>query len=161
MSLRVYTVSFLAGTIPATNALDLFEITPADDRPVRILGMSLDNVGVGADAGDAQEELLSISVYRGFTVSGSGGSAPTPFALDHRGVAAGFTAETLNTVVATTSGVSGIPFGWNVRIPLREFWPEELQMSGDQSNTTLVVRLAAGGADVISANGCLWVAEVV
>ncbi len=160
MALRVYTVSFLAQTIPATNALDLFELTPADDKPIRILGMNIDNVGVAADAGDAQEELLGISIYRGFTVSGSGGASPTPAAVDRNGSAAGFTAETMNTTVATTSGVSILPFGWNVRIPLREFWPEELQVNASQADTTLVVRLAAGGGDSISINGCLWVAEL-
>lgn len=160
MSLRVYTVNFVAQTIPATNALDFFEITPADDKMVRILGLSIDNVGVAADAGDAQEELLSVGIYRGYTVSGSGGAAPTPFALDRNASAAGFTAETMNTTVATTSGVIAVAFGWNVRIPLREFWPEELQVGASQADTTLVVRLAAGGADTISANGCLWVAEI-
>ena len=159
--LRTYTVTFAAGTIPATNALDLFEITPADDKPVYLLGLTLDNVGVAADAGDAQEELLGLTVVRGYTVSGSGGSAPTPAPLGSSiDTAAGFTAETLNTTVANTgSNVTLLAFGWNVRVPLREFWPQEIWPGASQANTTIVVRLAAGGGDAITANGTLYVAE--
>jgi beta-lactamase superfamily II metal-dependent hydrolase len=42
---------------------------------------------------------------------------------------------------------------------MREFWPLELCANADQNNTSLVVRIAAGGADSILINGCLWVAE--
>lgn len=159
--MRIYTVTFAAGTIPATNALDLFEVTPADDKPVALLGLLLDNVGVSADAGDAQEELLGLTVVRGYTASGSGGSAPTPAPLNPADTAAGFTAETLNTTVATTgTAVTLAAFGWNVRVPCREFWPQELWPVAGQGNTTIIVRLAAGGADTISANGTLYVAEL-
>lgn len=158
---RLYAVTFTAATLPATNALDVFEISPADDKPVRFAGLTLDNVGVAADAGDAQEELLSVAVIRGYTSSGSGGSTPTPVPLDPNSAAAAFTAETNNTTVANT-GTTTTPaaFGWNVRVPLREFWPEELQPQASQANTTMVVRIAAGGADTISFNGTLYVVEL-
>lgn len=160
--MRVYAVTFAAGTIPATNALDLFEISPADDKPVALLGLTLDNVGVAADAGDAQEELLGLTVVRGYTSSGSGGSTPTPTPLGPIDTAAGFTAETLNTTVATTgSNVTCAAFGWNVRVPCREFWPMELWPMASQAHTTILVRLAAGGGDAITANGTLYVAELI
>lgn len=160
--MRVYAVTFAAGTIPATNALDLFELTPATNKPIALLGLTLDNVGVAADAGDAQEELLGLTVVRGYTASGSGGSAPTPAPLVFNDTAAAFTAETLNTTVANTgTAVTLAAFGWNVRVPCREFWPQELWPHASAANTTIVVRLAAGGVDTISANGTLYVAELI
>ncbi len=159
--MRIYAVPFAAGTIPATNALDLWEISPADDKPVALLGVTLDNVGVGADAADAQEELLGITVQRGYTTSGSGGSTPVIGDLQLCGTAASFTAEVLNTTPATTTtAIVCAAFGWNVRVPCREFWPQELWPIATQANTTIVVRLAAGGGDAISANGTLYVAEL-
>lgn len=158
--MRVYTVPLAAATLPATNAFDLFELTPADDKPIALLGLTIDNVGIAADAGDAQEELLAVNIYRGFTTSGSGGSSPTIYPVQTADASAGFTAEAANTTVATTSGVIIIPLGWNVRVPMREFWPIELCPTASQANTTLVVRIAAGGADAITINACAWVAEL-
>jgi hypothetical protein len=150
--MRIYTVTFSAGVIPATNSLDLFEITPASNKPVAFLG---------ADAGDAQEELLGITVVRGHITSGSGGSAPTPVPLNPNSAAAGFTAETLNTTLASGGTAAVVAaFGWNIRVPLREFWPQELWPVASAANTTMVVRLATGGADTITANGTLYVAEL-
>ena len=45
---RVYSVTFSA--VAVTGAQDLFEITPADDKPVEIVGIEL---GQSSDAGDA------------------------------------------------------------------------------------------------------------
>ena len=72
MNGRIYSVVFSAVAVSA--AQDLFEITPADDKPVEIVGIEL---GQSSDAGDAADELLQISIIRGFTTSGSGGTAPT------------------------------------------------------------------------------------
>lgn len=157
---RVYSVIF-ENVAVGTAAQDLFEITPADDKPVALLGLTLDNVGGTADAGDAQEELIRLSIIRGFTASGSGGSAPTPAPLNHIDTAAGFTAEVNNTTVATT-GTSVIlaAFGWNVRVPLREFWPQELWPMASQANTTILVRSGSTLADAITMSGTLFVAEL-
>src|SRR5690242_16165892 len=94
---RVYTVTFQAVAI--TVSQDLFEITPADDKPVQFLGLFL---AQNTDVGDAQDEILRWSVIRGFTTSGSGGSAPTPRPTKRSDAAAGFAAEVNNTTKATT-----------------------------------------------------------
>lgn len=156
---RIYTVTF--DNVSVSAAQDFFELTPADDKPIMLVGLSLDNVGGTADAGDAQEELLRLSIIRGFTSSGSGGSAPTPTALNPADAASGFTAEVNNTTVANT-GSTTTPWngGWNVRVPLREFWPEELCPVATQANTTIVVRLVTAPADAVSMSGTLWVCEM-
>jgi hypothetical protein len=81
---RVYTVTFQAVAI--TVSQDLFEITPADDKPVQFLGLFL---AQNTDVGDAQDEILRWSCIRGHTTSGSGGSAPTPQADETFGCCGG------------------------------------------------------------------------
>lgn len=158
--MRIYTVPFVAVSIAAQQ--DLFEITPADDKPCAVIGLTLDNVGVAADAGDAQEELLAVNIIRGFTTSGSGGTAPTPSPTSTNDTAAGFTAEVNNTTVATTgTTVTLWPLGWNTRVPLREFLAQEFWLYVAQPSTTLVVRLASTPSDAFLASGALWVAELM
>lgn len=157
---RNYSVVFENVTVSASQ--DLFEITPADDKPILLTALTLDNVGGTADAGDAQEELLRLLIRRGHTTSGSGGSAPTPRPLLTGSAAAGFTAEVNNTTIASTAGTTGDMWsgGWNVRVPLREFWPEELCIGASQADTTIVVRLLSTPADAISMSGTLYVCEM-
>lgn len=156
---RVYTVTFENVSISA--AQDLFEITPGDDKPVRLLGIVLSNVGGTADAGDAQEELLRLTVRRGYATSGSGGTAPTPQPLNSVDTAAGFAAEVNNTTVATAgTGVLLHADGWNVRIPYQQFWTPETYIMASQSNTILVVRLDSAPADAISVSGTIYLEEI-
>jgi hypothetical protein len=76
--------------------------------------------------------------------------------------AAGFTAEVNNTTVATAGTAINLKaLGWNVRVPLREFWPEELWPGVSQADTMIVVRLVVGPADAVSVSGTLYVAEFV
>lgn len=155
---RFYTVVFENVTVSA--AQDFFEITPADDKPIALVGLTLDNVGGTADAGDVQEELLRLLIRRGHTVSGSGGSTPTPGTIRANTAAAGFAAEVNNTTIANTgTTVDVMALGWNVRVPLREFWPEELCPTATQVNTSIVVRLLSTPADAISMSGTLYVVE--
>lgn len=159
--MRMYTVSFENVSIPATNAMDLFEITPADDKPVKLCALYLSNVGGTADAGDAQEELLRLVIKRGFTTSGSGGSTPTAVPVNSStDTAAGFTAEANNTTVATTGTTTDIHAdGWNVRVPYQVIWPPEMRPGASQANTTIIVRLVAGPADAVLCSGTIYVAE--
>src|SRR5689334_2124266 len=95
---RAYSVQFEAVAVSA--AVDFFELTPADDKPVKIIGLFLSQ---SSDAGDAQDELLRYQVIRGHTTSGSGGASPTPVPLgSSAGAAAGFAAETNNTTIASS-----------------------------------------------------------
>lgn len=156
---RIYACPF--DNVSVSVAQDFWELTPADDKPLAILGIWLDNVGGTADAGDAQEELLRLAIYRGFTTSGSGGSTVTPVPVGSSiDAAAGFTCEINNTTVATTSGTLLAALGWNVRVPLREWFPQEAWIGASQANTTLLVRLVTAPADAVSMSGTLWVAEL-
>lgn len=159
MSFRDYSVVF--ENVAVTSSQDLFELTPADDKPIRLMGLTLDNVGGTADSADADSEQIRVTIQRGYTSSGSGGTTPTPAPL-HNSIdtAAGFTAEVNNTTKATTgTNVTLAAFGFNVRVGSREFWPEECWPGASQANTTIVVRLEAAPADSVAMSGTLYVRE--
>lgn len=162
--MRVYTVPFLSQNLPATNPIDLWDIAPATNKPIVLLGISLDNVGIAADAGDAQEELLPIQIVRGFATVGSGGASATSMPVQENDTAASFTARTCDTTVAVvgagaTNVIGGL--GWNVRVPLREFWPLELCPTCSAAQTRMVVKLTAAGGDAITISGTAWVGELL
>jgi hypothetical protein len=156
MSGRVYSVVFSAVAVSA--AQDLFEITPADDKPVQIIGIEL---GQTSDTGDAMDEQLQLSIIRGFTASGSGGTSPTPAPMgSSANTAAGFTAEVNNTTVANTgSSVTLQTTAWNVRAGYINWFPEGCEPCASQTNTTIVVRTTAP-ADALTMSGTLYVREV-
>ena len=155
---RTYTVVF--GAVSVSAAQDFFEITPADDKPVEICGLSLCQTG-NSDVGDAAEECLRFSIIRGHTTSGSGGSAPTPSPLKPNDTAAGFTAEVNNTTIAST-GTTMILHedSFNVRAGYLNWWPPDMEPTANQGNTTIVVRLNTAPADAITLSGTLYVREV-
>lgn len=153
---RVYSVIFSAVSVSA--AQDLFEITPADDKPIEIIGIEL---GQSSDAGDAQDEVLQISIIRGYTTSGTGGTAPTPAPLQPNSGASGFTAEVNNTTLANTGTTNTLHTGcWNVRAGYINWFPEGCRPSATQANTTIVVRQTAP-ADAITMSGVLYVRELI
>ncbi len=155
MSGRMYSVIFSAVAVSA--AQDLFELTPADDKPVEIVGIEL---GQSSDSADAQDEQLQISIIRGFTASGSGGSSATPAPLSPADTAAGFAAEVNNTTVANTgTGVTLHTGCWNVRAGYINWFPEGARPAAGQGNTTIVVRQTAP-ADAVTMSGTLWVREL-
>ena len=152
---RVYTVQF--ENVAVTAAQDFFEITPADDKPVQILGLFLSQ---NSEIGDAQEEFMRVQIIRGYTTGGSGGMAPTPIPLDPADAAAGFTAEVNNTTVAS-AGTAVVLHSetFNERVGMATWWPPECTPRAHQGNTTLVVRLLAAPADSVSMSGTLYVQE--
>jgi len=155
----MYTVVFQAVSVSAQQ--DLFEITPADDKPVRIHAIRLSQSGT-ADFGDAQEEGLRVACIRGHSTGGSGGSAPTPRPTNRSDAAAGFTAEVNNTTIASV----GTPLQldescWNVRMPGDFIWTPETRLEASQADTTIVMRLLTTPADAISTvSGTLYVEEL-
>lgn len=152
---RVYTVSFTA--VAVTVAVDLFEITPADDKPIEVLGLFL---GQSSDVGDAASESLPYRVIRGHTTSGSGGTATTPRPLNRSGVAAGFAAETCNTTAASVGSTVDLHAGvWNTQAGEYVWLPESCEWEASQGDTTLVIRLGAAPADSITVSGTLYVRE--
>src|SRR5574343_34462 len=126
---RIYTVVFAAVSVSA--AQDFFELTPADDKPIEIVGLSLAQTGV-ADVGDTNEECLRCNIIRGHTTSGSAG---------------------------TTTTLHEDSF--NVRAGYINWWPEGCGPAASQANTTIVVRLPSAPADAITLSGTVYVRELV
>ena len=152
---RMYVVTIAAAA--KTVSEDYFEIAPADDKPCRIHALYISQY---SDAGDAAEELLIVSLIRGYTASGSGGSAFTPLLLDKNDAAAGFAAEISNTTLATTGTPETLHSdSWNVRIPYVWLPTPEMRPRVSQAESRLVVRVSAP-ADSITVNATLYVEEL-
>jgi hypothetical protein len=154
--MAVYSVEF--ENVAVSAAQDLFEISPADDRPVKLIGLFLSQ---NSDVGDAAEEMLRIRIIRGHTTGGSGGSAATARPMDPRSAAAGFAAEINNTTIASAgTAVNLHSEAFNIRAGLAIWWPPEAQPKADQADGTIVIRLLANPADAVSTSGTLYVEEI-
>jgi hypothetical protein len=155
MSERAYSVEF--ENVSVTAAQDFFEVTPADDKPVRVAGLFLSQ---SSDVGDAAEEMLRIRIIRGHTTGGSGGAAPTARPMDRSATAAGFAAETNNTTIASAgTGVNLYSDAFNIRSGLQLWFPPECMPEVSQGDVTIVVRLMAAPADALSMSGTLFLLE--
>lgn len=154
----MYAVTFAATAETAT--FDAFEVTPADDKPLRIHSIYISQT---TEVGDAQDEMLSVTINRGGTAmtSGSGGSAATPIAVtSSANASAGFSAEVLNTTVATfTSGVVVHRDAWNVRAGWQYRPTPEERIGVSQANGGLTVTVSAP-ADSTSFIGTMIVEEL-
>lgn len=153
---RTYTLHWDAPTAE-TVSIDVFEIDPAADKAVFIKDL---RIWQTTDLGDANEEVLTVSIQRGFTTSGSGGAAPTSDQRMASDTAPAFTAECRNTTLATT-GTPDILFrdGWMIRQP---FDPRNLQVAEEpifSPNAIVVVRLSAP-ADSITLDAYCVVEEI-
>jgi hypothetical protein len=155
MTSRIYTVSFTATAVTA--AVDLFELTPADDKPIEIIGIFL---GQSSDSGDAQAEAVPFRVIRGHTTSGSGGSTPTARPCDRSGAAAGFTCEANNTTPASAgTTVDLLCDVWNLQAGYALWLPEGCGLEASQGDTTILVRLGGAPADSITVSATLFIKE--
>lgn len=143
-----------------TTATDVFEVTPAADRAIRILGMRL---GQTTDLGDAQEEVLRIGVYRDVT-AGATGTALTEVAYTNAALAGAVTAAVVaNRGTASTGGTLIDVIAWNVRIPLEWFPIPELRPKFSNlaaEGPVSSFRLMAAPTDSITISGCLYWTEV-
>lgn len=153
-----YTVSFTEQSFTTANAdYDFFEITPADDTPIEIVAVSIDNK---SEIGDAQAEMISYAIGRGNTTSGNGTST-TPRPLDPVDGAATFTAETVASTPASSGTFVPLVYGtFHVASGLDKLFPEIMRPKASQANTTLVVRLLTALADDATFSGTIWVREL-
>lgn len=151
---HIYTVEFNA--VAVTAASDLFELTPADDKSLDIIGIFVSQY---TDFGDAQDELCQLRVVRGFTSSGTGGSTSTPRPLQRNGPTAGFACEINNTGLATTGTTHNLlSDAFNVRAGYALWLPEGCGFNCTQADTTIVVRMTAP-VDSLTMNGTLFCEE--
>ncbi len=160
---RIYTVEL--PKVSRTTAFDFFEITPADDKPCRILMV---DIGQVTELGDAAEEQIEWTVRRGGTgmTSGSAGTGSVA-AGSGVGMAAGidtgsgFTYDAGNTTVATfTSGVILWHSSFNVRSGLLLPFLPEGWFGVSQANGGLVIRCESTPTDSIDFVGTLLVEEL-
>lgn len=159
---RMYTVVMDSDITAAETDVDWFEISPAANKPCRLVGFILSQ---HSELGDAQEEMLDFDIIRVPTTatSGSGGSAPTPQKVDPSDAAAGFTAEVHNTTVATTSGTLETldQFDWNVRsAPYERWWPDPDTRFQVINGQLLVLRMQTAVTDTISAKITAYIEEL-
>jgi hypothetical protein len=156
---RVYTVPIAATTVTAASGdVDWWEISPADDKPVELLGFV---ANITSELGDAADEWVPFQVLRGHTTSGSGGSAPTPTPLNPADAAAGFTAEVLNTTIASAgTAVICHADAVNVRSGEVYWWPDKCGPQASQANTTILIRQMAAVTDDVTFTGTLYVNEL-
>lgn len=143
-----------------TVQVDLWEVAPADDKPVEIHSIRLFQT---SDLGDAAEEIIGIEIRRGGTAmtTGSGGTQGVTPALTNPGDSACSAAcDTLNTTLATFTGGGLVDIdGWNVRQPYLYVPPPEDRIVVTQTNGGLVVRLSAAPADSLTIGGTIVFAE--
>lgn len=158
---RAYSVNFTGVSISAQQ--DIFYVKPAADKVCVIEALYLSNVGIAADAGDAQEELYDIELLRlASTVTvGSGGNSQTPVPLAVNDTAAGFTARINDTTKASSNGSTAILHadGLNVRIPYVYMPPPEHRpLVANAQAVTL--RLNSTPTDAVTFNGTMIVREL-
>ena len=150
---RMYTVPISGVASPAA-AFDLWELVGAAGKPLRIRRIRIAQTSEPT----TEEEQIALTITRGFTTSGSGGSAPTPAPVGASDAAAGFTAETMNTTQASTSGTVLIEDAWNTRAGCDlAFAPEEApETTGGQR----IVVASGAPADAVTIRGTIWVEEL-
>lgn len=150
----MYTAQFSG--VAVTLAQDLFEVVAPADSVVRIHQVEFAQY---TDAGDAQEELLSIKFKRGATVSGSGGSSVTPGLLQFGFAAAGSTVEANNTTLANTGTIVTLySSAWNVRSPFLWLPTPEMRIHLSPSQRFTVETTAP--ADSITLSGTITFEEI-
>lgn len=155
---RTYAVAFTSQTLATSSGdIDLWELTPADDKPIEIVGLVL---SVTSELGDAADEWAAIQILRGHTTSGSGGGTPTPAPMGPADTAAGFTVEDRNTTIASAgTAVTLHSDAVNVRAGYQIWFPDGCGPMASQGNTTIVVRQSTTWTDDVTASGTVFVRE--
>lgn len=155
MSGNMYTVSF--EDVAVTAAQDLFELVAAAGKPLIIHAIFLSQ---SSDIGTSEMESLRVRIRRGATVSGSGGSAPTPAALNPSSAAASFTAEANNTTQAGTGTIVLLHSdSWEIHGGFQLVFTPEMrpQVAG---GGRIVVDLEGTPTDSLTMHGTIYVEEV-
>ena len=160
--MTMWTIPFTATVTAAGTDTDLWEITPADDLPVRIRMIRLGQI---SEVQDAAEEGLRISVKRllATVTSGSGGVAGAPEDLQKSNQTPGFASETNNATVATSSGTTEVvdEIGWlNRATPLEMWYPDERFAPMAIQGEALIIRMETTLADDMTFVGTVIVEEV-
>jgi len=157
---RIYSAVFEGQTVAtASGDYELFELDPADDKPIEVCALTL---AVTSEIAEAQEEWLRLLVVRGHATDGTGGASATPRPMNAIDPAAGFTADTLRTAIASTgTPVNLHADGFNVRAGYT--WgpvPEGFGWFCSEGDGLLVIRLVAAVTDDVTMSGTVYVREL-
>ena len=157
---RFYSVVANATITSAGGDTDLMELTPADDRPIKLRRFV---IGQTSELGDTAEESRRIQIIRlPATVTSGNGSIATPAALDSDDGAADFTAKINATTPATTSGTAVIldELAWNLRAsPCDFWWPDEDLAPTARQGEVIVIRLPTAVTDDVDMNYTAYIQE--
>lgn len=144
-----------------TGSQDLCEIVPAANKVVKIHGWSVVVGGGAADAGDAQEELLGISLIANATASGSGGTSPTASPMNTNDTAAGFTLEMNNTTKALGNATRTFQEAFiNNRVGEPGFFFTPETQPAIANAQVFILRLQDAPADALAVSTTVWVEEI-
>lgn len=153
----VYTCPFSA-TALTTNPYDLWCVTSPSNSRVAIREIRLSQY---SDAGDAQAELLSLSILTGSTSISSGGTVISPVNVKRfsGNVSAGSSVTGPSTTLASsTSATLVMADCWNVQAPYLYMpaWADRIVLGLSQR---AVIRITAPN-DALTVNGTLVLQEL-
>lgn len=134
--------------------VDLCELVAPTSSKWIILGFDLGQI---SDFGDAQEEILALTLKSGQTTSGSGGSSSTPVPTDCvSSPESGAACEQANTTKASGGTIiTHATWAWNVRMPLSVVLTQEQQIILPAGRRATLELSAA--ADSLTVIGQVWV----
>lgn len=157
---RMYSISFSGVSVSAQQ--DFFSIKPATDKPIILHSCYISNVGIAADAGDSQEELLSVLIVRGNTTIGSGGTNPTARSLAAADTTFGPTTNVRVNDTTKVTGGTGLTIhsdGFNVRTGWQYRPTPEERITCTATDGFIAIQLASTPTDAILMSGTLYVQE--
>lgn len=140
--------------IAVTAAQDLLSVLPATQRPIEVCRV---RIAQTSDVGDAESEMLRVSLIRGHTTAPSGGAAVTPALVsDSNQATSGVTARRNDTTIASAgTAVTICDLSFNIMAGLDEIIPPEYRTRVQNANW-VNVRLRAAPLDSLTMSGTLW-----
>jgi hypothetical protein len=148
----IYGASFEDVTVSTAGAHDCFELLPAAGRPCVIHCISLSQ---NTDIQDAGEFMARVKLIRGFTGSGSGGSAATEYSFDPSAPTNTAAVETNNTTVAGTGTGTEM---WSETFNVRTGWlylPTPETRIKVRNNELFLVRFPAQLTSAVDLSGTM------
>jgi hypothetical protein len=151
----MHTITIPGVASPAA-AFDFLELVCATAKPCRLRRIRI----AQTTEPTTEEEQLAITVIRGHATSGSGGdTTPDGGPLNSTTPAAGYTAETMNTTIASTgTPVNVVEDAWNTRAGYdMAFAPEE---APEIVNAERLVVRSSAPADAMTVRATFWIEEL-
>lgn len=165
MARGVYTVEFNNKAATAAMAdFDFFEVDPAADKKVEIVGLF---IGQETAEGDTNEDFVRLAILRftGGTFTSGGEAAATEQPTDNADAAFSGAAESFNANggVATSTGTTQRLHSdvFNIRSGYQVWWPPEARLScSGAANEAIVVRCESTLDATVNFSGTLYLREV-